>query len=106
MLSLYNKYYYDARSSEYDSEEFSNFWFNRSDYIVTLSVTRETWNEREYRESLKISNLFEENWEYIFEDEYDWRKVNGDWYSLEKLMNDTTNKYIKDIHKKVIYSKL
>ena len=106
MLSLYNKYYYDARSSEYDSEEFSNFWFNRSDYIVTLSVTRETWNEREYRESLKISNLFEENWEYIFEDEYDWRKVNGSWYSLEKLMNDTTNKYIKDIHKKVIYSKL
>ena len=107
MLSLYSKYYYEARSSEYDSEEFSNFWLNRSGYIVTLSVTRETWNEREYRESLKISNLFEENWEYIFEDEYDWRKVNGNWsYSLEELMNDTTNQYIKDIHKKVIYSKL
>lgn len=107
MLSLYSKYYYEARSSEYDSEEFSNFWLNRSGYIVTLSVTRETWNEREYRESLKISNLFEENWEYIFEDEYDWRKVNGNWsYSLEELMNDTTNQYIKDIHKRVIYSKL
>ena len=107
MLSLYNKYYYEARSSEYDSEEFSNFWLNRSGYIVTLSVTRETWNEREYRESLKISNLFEENWEYIFEDEYDWNKVNGDWsYSLEKLTNDATDKYIKDIHKRVIYNKL
>ena len=105
MLSLYNKYYYDARSSEYDSEEFSNFWFNRSDYIVTLSVTRETWNRREFRESLKISNLFEENWKYIFYTD-DWRRVNGREYTLERLANDTTNKYIKDIHKKVIYSKL
>ena len=105
MLSLYNKYYYDARSSEYDSEEFSNFWFNRSDYIVTLSVTRETWNRREFRESLKISNLFEENWKYIFYTD-DWRRVNGREYTLERLTNDTTNKYIKDIHKKVIYSKL
>ena len=93
------------RSSEYDSEEFSNFWLNRSDYIVTLSVTRETWNRREFRESLKISNLFEENWKYIFYTD-DWRRVNGREYTLERLTNDTTNKYIKDIHKKVIYSKL
>tara|TARA_B100001057_G_C22805026_1_gene933045 strand:+ start:51 stop:1700 length:1650 start_codon:yes stop_codon:yes gene_type:complete len=101
MLSFYNKYYYKARSSEYDSEEFSNFWFNRSVYIVTLSFTVQK-SSRELKESFEISNLYEKNWDFYWYD-----KINGNRnYDIEDLVNDTTDKYIKDIHKRVIYNKL
>ena len=114
MLSLYNKFYYDARSSEYDSEEFNNFWFSRTDNVVTLTVTieRSRRNIKFTESPFTISNLYEESWEESLEKygrKYSGYRINGEGassYDIENLINDTTNKYIKDIHKKVIYSKL
>ena len=111
---LYNKFYYDARSSEYDSEEFNNFWFNRTDNVVTLTVTieRSRRNIKFTESPFTISNLYEESWEESLEKygrKYSGYRINGEGassYDIENLINDTTNKYIKDIHKKVIYSKL
>jgi len=93
---------------------FNNFWFNRTDNVVTLTVTieRSRRNIKFTESPFTISNLYEESWEESLEKygrKYSGYRINGEGassYDIENLINDTTNKYIKDIHKKVIYSKL